>query len=266
MSSRAFLKTTLWTNACSLENNIVDKRLFSSAYLDVKITNELFLKSTIGLDFRDYRRGYYKGYNTIANVGRNSSSGVELNNYFNYTWENTLNYNKSIGNHQNQGLLGTSSLGTKLEEYTSSGNNQASPITSFHDLNSNTISKAIGSKLRETKIASFFGRVNYKLSNKYVFQASLRADGSSVLAAGNKWGYFPSVSGAWRVIEEPFLQNSKVLNDLKLRVLNYALAGVNQVMRPLILMQPRAVWDCRLTHLERLLHLVTGRALSPIQT
>jgi len=199
-------------------NNIVDKRLFSSAYLDIKITNDLFAKSMIGLDFNNFRRGYYKGYNTIANVGRNSSSGAEITNNFNYTWENTLNYNKTIGKHQIQGLLGTSSLGTQYEEYTLSGNNQASPLTTFHDLNSNTISKAIGSKLRETRIASFFGRVNYKLDNKYIFQASLRTDGSSVLAAGNKWGYFPSVSGAWRIIEEPFLQNSKVVNDLKLRV------------------------------------------------
>jgi TonB-linked SusC/RagA family outer membrane protein len=199
-------------------NNIVDKRLFSSAYLDVKILKDLFLKSTIGLDLRDYRRGYYKGYNTIANVGRNSSSGVEINNSFNYTWENTLNYNKTFGIHQIQGLLGTSSLGTRYEEYISSGNNQASPITEYHDLNSNTISKAIGSKLRETRIASFFGRVNYKLANKYIVQASLRTDGSSVLAVGNQWGYFPSVSAAWRIAEEEFLRNSKVVNDLKLRV------------------------------------------------
>jgi TonB-linked SusC/RagA family outer membrane protein len=199
-------------------NNIVDKRLFTSAYLDIRILKDLFLKSTIGLDLRDYRRGYYKGYNTIANVGRNSSSGVEINNSFNYTWENTLNYNKSFGIHQIQGLLGTSSLGTRYEEYLSSGNNQASPITEYHDLNSNTISKAIGSKLRETRIASFFGRVNYKLANKYILQASLRTDGSSVLAAGSKWGYFPSVSAAWRIAEEEFLQNSKVVNDLKLRV------------------------------------------------
>ena len=199
-------------------NNIRDKRLFATAYIDVKVTNDLFLKSMIGLDNIDYRRGYYKGYNTIANVGRNSVSGVEINNAFNYTWENTLNYNKTIGKHQIQGLLGTSSLGTNFEEYTSSGNNQASPITSFHDLNSNTISKVIGSKLRETRIASFFGRVNYKLDNKYIFQASLRTDGSSVLAAGNKWGYFPSASAAWRIIEEPFLQNSNAVNDLKLRV------------------------------------------------
>ncbi|TDE18410.1 SusC/RagA family TonB-linked outer membrane protein [Dyadobacter psychrotolerans] len=199
-------------------NNIRDKRLFATAYIDVKVTNDLFLKSMIGLDNLDYRRGYYKGYNTIANAGRNSVSGVEINNGFNYTWENTLNYTKTVGVHQIQGLLGTSSLGTNYEEYTSSGNNQASPITSFHDLNSNTISKVIGSKLRETRIASFFGRVNYKLNNKYILQASLRTDGSSVLAAGNKWGYFPSASAAWRIIEEPFLQNSKVVNDLKVRL------------------------------------------------
>jgi TonB-linked SusC/RagA family outer membrane protein len=199
-------------------NNIRDKRLFATAYIDVKITNDLFLKSMIGLDNIDYRRGYYKGYNTIANVGRNSSSGAEINNAFNYTWENTLNYTKTVGMHQIQGLLGTSSLGTNFEEYTASGNNQASPLTSFHDLNSNTISKVIGSKLRQTRIASFFGRVNYKLNNKYILQASLRSDGSSVLAAGNKWGYFPSASAAWRIIEEPFLQNSKVVNDLKVRL------------------------------------------------
>lgn len=200
-------------------NNILDKRLFTSAYLDINLAKDLFFKSTIGLDIVDYRRGFYKGYNSIANVGRNSNSGVELNNRFNYTWENILTYRKSFGAmHDLTAMVGTSSLGTKLEEYNASGNNQASPITSYHDINSNTISKAIGSRLRETRIASFFGRVNYKLLDRYIFQASLRADGSSVLAAGNQWGYFPSVSGAWRVIEEDFLRDNNLFNDLKFRV------------------------------------------------
>jgi len=65
---------------------------------------------------------------------------------------------------------------------------------------------------------SYFGRVNYKLMNKYLLTASLRADGSSVLAKGNKWGYFPSVSGAWVVSEESFLKNSDKINNLKLRL------------------------------------------------
>ncbi|WP_345241652.1 TonB-dependent receptor [Nibrella saemangeumensis] len=198
-------------------NNIVDKRLFSSAYLDVNLYEGLLFKSTIGLDIRDYRNGYYRGHNTLANVGRNSTSGVNLNNTFNYTWENTLNYNKTVGNHSLQGLLGTSTLGTNYEEFTTAGNNQASPITGFYDLNSNTASKAIASRLRQTRIASFFGRVNYKFMDRYSLQASLRTDGSSVLAQGHKWGYFPSVSAAWRVVEEPFMQNSNLFSDLKVR-------------------------------------------------
>ncbi|MCC9135571.1 SusC/RagA family TonB-linked outer membrane protein [Pontibacter silvestris] len=199
-------------------NNIVDKRLFSSAYLDVKIFEDLLFKSTIGLDIRDYRNGYYRGHNTIANVGRNSTSGVELTNNFNYTWENTLNYNKEFGDHAIQGLLGTSTLGRNYEEFKASGNNQSSPLTSYYDLNSNSASKVIGSKLLQTRIASFFGRVNYKFRDRYILQGSLRADGSSVLAAGQKWGYFPSLSGSWRVVEEPFMQDFAMVNDLKLRV------------------------------------------------
>jgi TonB-dependent starch-binding outer membrane protein SusC len=199
------------------ENNIVDKRLFSSAYLDVQLHKDLLFKSTIGLDIRDYRNGYYRGHNTIANVGRNSTSGVNLNSNFNYTWENTLNYNKTIGDHALQGLLGTSTIGTNYEEYSASGNNQASPITSFYDINSNTASKAIGSRLRETQIASFFGRINYKFKDRYILQGSLRTDGSSVLAKGSKWGYFPSASVAWRIIEEPFMKDLAFLDNLKLR-------------------------------------------------
>ena len=199
-------------------NNLIDKRLFSSAYLDVIFTPALLFKSTIGLDIRDYRNGYFRGHNTIANVGRNSTSGVNLNNTFNYTWENTLNYNKTIGDHSIQGLLGTSTLGTNYEEFTSTGNNQASPITQFYDLNSNTASKAITSRLLQTQIASFFGRVNYKFKDRYILQGSLRADGSSVLAEGSKWGYFPSLSVAYRLIEEPFMKNITHLDNLKLRV------------------------------------------------
>ena len=200
------------------ENNILDKRLFTSAYLDVKLYNDLLFKSTIGLDIRDFRNGYYRGHNTVANVGRNSVSGVNVNSNFNYTWENTLNYNKTIGDHGFTGLLGTSTLGTNYEQFTAAGNNQASPITTFYDINSNTASKVIGSQLRQTRIASFFGRVNYKFKDRYILQGSLRADGSSVLAQGSKWGYFPSVSGAWRLVEEPFMQNAGLLDDLKLRV------------------------------------------------
>ena len=69
----------------------------------------------------------------------------------------------------------------------------------------------------ESKLISFFGRANYTLSDKYLLTASVRRDGSSRFGAGNQWGIFPSVAGARRVIEEPFMQRFSQLSDLKLR-------------------------------------------------
>lgn len=76
----------------------------------------------------------------------------------------------------------------------------------------------IDSYLNEEKLASFFGRVNYKFMDRYILTASLRADGSSLLADGHKWGYFPSVAVAWRMNEESFLKGFDELSNLKLRL------------------------------------------------
>jgi TonB-linked SusC/RagA family outer membrane protein len=66
---------------------------------------------------------------------------------------------------------------------------------------------------------SYFARVNYAFMDRYLFSASLRADGSSVLAEGKKWGYFPSVSAGWRITEESFMESTRSwLDNLKLRV------------------------------------------------
>jgi len=64
---------------------------------------------------------------------------------------------------------------------------------------------------------SYFGKARYNYSDKYLFEFSFRYDGSSRFAKGNRWGFFPSVSGAWRISEEPFMQNIDLLSDLKLR-------------------------------------------------
>jgi TonB-linked SusC/RagA family outer membrane protein len=67
------------------------------------------------------------------------------------------------------------------------------------------------------KLISFFGRVNYNINDRYLVAASVRRDGSSRFGPGNQWGVFPSVSLAWRLSQEPFLRDIRVLSDLKLR-------------------------------------------------
>ncbi|MEZ4847424.1 MAG: TonB-dependent receptor [Bacteroidia bacterium] len=73
------------------------------------------------------------------------------------------------------------------------------------------------SDLTETALASFLGRANYTLSDRYIFSLSGRYDGASQLAEGNKWSFFPAGSFAWRLSEEDFMRNVSFLNDLKLR-------------------------------------------------
>lgn len=83
---------------------------------------------------------------------------------------------------------------------------------------------------RQSKLVSFFGRVNYDFDNRYLFTATLRRDGSSKFGANNKWAMFPSVSAAWRITEEAFMANQTLFRDLKLRV-GYGSSG-NQDIDP----------------------------------
>ncbi|MFA6276480.1 MAG: TonB-dependent receptor [Pedobacter sp.] len=81
----------------------------------------------------------------------------------------------------------------------------------------------------DDKLLSFFGRANYDYKGKYLLSLALRADGSSRFAPGNQWGYFPSVSGAWRISQEDFMNGTKSwLSDLKLRA-SYGAAGNNNI-------------------------------------
>jgi TonB-linked SusC/RagA family outer membrane protein len=70
---------------------------------------------------------------------------------------------------------------------------------------------------QESKLISFFGRLNYNINDRYIVAASLRYDGSSRFGSANDYGTFPSVSVAWRLSQEPFLRGVKALSDLKLR-------------------------------------------------
>ena len=82
----------------------------------------------------------------------------------------------------------------------------------------------------DDKLLSFFGRANYDYKGKYLLSVAFRADGSSKFGDGNKWGYFPSVSGAWRIIQEDFMSRTKSwLSDLKLRA-SYGESGNNNIL------------------------------------
>ena len=96
------------------------------------------------------------------------------------------------------------------------------------DLSQGAIATKPSSRISEERLSSFFGRIMYGYRDKYLFTVNLRADGSSKFAKENHWGYFPSVSGAWRIMEEPWIKQLNVFSNLKLRA-SYGLSGNNRI-------------------------------------
>ena len=202
----------------AVKDNTKATRFFGSLYANWNITKDLLFRTTLGVDVRNKRRGYYCSANSLDGEGKDSKSLKEHTIESGITWENVLTYSKILGEHDFQIMGGTSTI-YKSKEYTlASGKGQTYGGNIYHNLASNTKEVMIDSYLNEEKLASFFGRVNYKFMDRYILTASLRADGSSLLADGHKWGYFPSVAVAWRMNEESFLKGFDELSNLKLRL------------------------------------------------
>ncbi|WP_299228928.1 TonB-dependent receptor [uncultured Bacteroides sp.] len=97
----------------------------------------------------------------------------------------------------------------------------------YHNIgmaNNIDINDVISNNLSTLRMISFYGRVNYSFNSKYLFQATVRRDGSSAFGVNNRWATFPSVSAAWRITEEEFMKDQNVFDDLKLRV-GYGVSG-----------------------------------------
>ena len=206
------------------DNNTQNNRLFGNFFLDWEIVKGLRFKTVFGIDSQSRRDGEYVDYMCTGNYqsGRGSSFSALNSQSFGYTWENTLNYSVIVGGiHDIQLLAGQEALQNVYESHGTSGIGLQDHYgkNSFYDL-SNILpgGRAVTNVYTKQNMLSYFGRANYKLKNKYLLTASIRADGSSVLSEGNKWGYFPSVAAAWIISDESFLESATIMNNLKLRM------------------------------------------------
>jgi TonB-linked SusC/RagA family outer membrane protein len=145
--------------------------------------------------------------------------------------ENVFTYSKTFDEKHNLNIIGGSTYQTNLNR--SSGisvSGFTNNVTENFDLGAAETIGNPSSGYSEWTIISFLSRVNYTFNGKYLITASVRTDGSSRFGNENKWGYFPSGALAWRVSDEPFLQNNKVINNLKLRA-SYGITG-NTALSP----------------------------------
>ncbi len=206
-------------------NNLRSNRFFGNLGFDWTLAKGLTFTSRLGIDLINGRQGLFAGTNTLdAGPNGQSIGQARLEDTRRITWENFATYSTSFGVHDLQFTGGTSTIKSQFEFYEITGRNLLSSTMLFHNLSALQTGIKTDSRLVERQMASFFGRVNYKLYNKYLFNMVLRTDGASVLAEGNKWDFFPSASAAWLVKEESFLQNVNTVSQLKLR-LSYGISG-----------------------------------------
>jgi TonB-linked SusC/RagA family outer membrane protein len=205
-----------------VDNAYIDERrvtrIFAPVYLDINIMEGLKFKTTFGPDIRNRRRGEFRA--SLTNDNRGGPADAEIQNVqdLGYTLENLLTYNKGIGQNSNLKVTLLQSI-QKLRREESKAEVLNLPYESqlFYNIGTAEVKGNLSSRLTEWSLASFMGRINYEIAGKYLFQASLRADGSSRLARGNKWNYFPGLSLGWRIIEEPFMENLTIFDELKIR-------------------------------------------------
>lgn len=205
-------------NMSRSENNVTLKnRLVATGNAEITFAPNLKLKSSVTLDrlytnetsFLDpIKTGYGRTIGGIATDKRSMNTIM--------IYDNILSYNKSIGLHGIDFMGGTSSTTTNFDE---------SYVSSQYFLNGSNQTVNAGNKVLQDgssyntawSMMSYVGRLAYNYAGKYLATANMRIDGSSKLNPKHRWGYFPSLSGAWRISSEDFMKDLTWIDDLKIR-------------------------------------------------
>ncbi|MDR3118163.1 MAG: TonB-dependent receptor [Mediterranea sp.] len=206
----------------------------NQASLEWSPIKELVLRSDIAqfMSFSDNNRFY--GYLTSKGVSNNNLPVTEITDGRSdkYVWTNTANYSTSLNSMHNLDFL----LGQEIQHKQSKSNYSSAryfpkDILPRRALNNMGLGEPylITSEISSPeRTSSFFGQAGYNYDHKYLVSATFRADGSTKFSPGNQWGYFPAVSGAWVISREPWMEDSPLIDNLKLRAA-IGMAGNNNI-------------------------------------
>lgn len=228
--------TPLWNPLIDIVNSKDDRtalNLNANLYAEVRFTPWLQYRMNFGSGYRFNRSGAWQGsQSTLLRkaIPPTSTASYSSGQNFQYMIENLLFFNKTVGIH----TIGATLLQSAQYSRSESSSLNASKIlynsALWYNMAANLNGKpdGYGTSFGENSLQSYMGRINYTLMDRYLLTASGRWDGSSVLAAGHKWDFFPSFALAWKMQEEYFIKNLAWINELKLRI-GYGVTGNSAV-------------------------------------
>ncbi len=214
----ANIDSPLESLARTKNNKSQNSRILATGKATVKFTKELNWTTSFTLD-----RTQTNNFNFLdplsTHDGRDTKGEGNDNRYTDQVlvWDNVVNWKHQFGKHSLDAMAGSSWTKSDWKHSYIVGYDYADD--KIQTLNgANRISwTGTGTEQSQWAIMSYFARLQYNWNDTYMFTANMRADGSSKLAPGHRWGYFPSFSAAWRVSNEKFMRNVQWINDLKIR-------------------------------------------------
>ncbi len=214
------------------ESNILDKstNFLGNLKATLRPVEGLTLTALMSMQkrFQNYGSYFTSEHQVMKAEGHEGTGTRKYTEGLNKTLDLTANYTNAI-HKLRYDVLG----GYSYQESNSEGFNMTNSDFAFDDLLYNNIGSGsdlkqglakMASNKGESKLISFFGRVVLNYDDRYLFNATVRHEGSSRFGLNNQWGTFPSASFAWRVVNEPFMKNQNFFDDLKLR-LGYGVTG-----------------------------------------
>ncbi|MCX6234235.1 MAG: TonB-dependent receptor [Bacteroidetes bacterium] len=226
-ASGKYDETGPYANPVAISNGTVNKaytnRTNGNVNLEYKFLSGFMFTSKFGADFYNLREHEYDPV-TVRQGAKYNGLGIEGTSYVsNLVTSHVLQYIKSVNEIHNFDAL----VGYSLEKYAYRNTYIEAvdfPNENFQYIESAGTIRAASASSLDRVLNSYFGQFKYNYKYKYIFTLSARADGSSKFGRNNHYGYFPAVSLAWRMSEEPFIKNISFINELKFRA-SYGITG-----------------------------------------
>lgn len=199
-------------------NKARENRLIASGSALFTILPELTFKSSLALDRRNaLNTTFLDPVSTDWGRTQHGEGSDSRNMNTVLTFDNVATYTKAFNKHNIEAMAGSSWTESKYTNSWINGSHYRNDLIETLNAANKIAWNNTGSGGSEWGILSYFGRIAYNFDSKYLITANMRADGSSKLHPDHRWGYFPSVSAAWRLSSESFMEGADWLDDLKIR-------------------------------------------------
>ncbi|MDR2935821.1 MAG: SusC/RagA family TonB-linked outer membrane protein [Rikenellaceae bacterium] len=206
-------------------------RISATGFIDVTPLKGLTFRSQFNANLGFGTKGSYVDANSVEQIDQTeqSTATYEIKPTRSLEWNNIITYQKDLGEHSLTATLFSAWTKAMDEEMKGEAFNQLINSNLWYALTSGNTQR-VSSKYGQDQMFSYAGRLNYSYKGRYLFTASFRRDGSSLLSKGHKWDNFPSAALAWRISEEAFMKDLHWLDNLKLR-LSYGVSGNSGIPR-----------------------------------